>query len=261
MSIAPLYDSLTPGQRLTYRQTPDDGFFATFVAAYADCAAQATQATGEGGASAASGADRLLAGLLGDVHAELSRRRGVDESDQAAYAALLNRAYTQGGMVDPAGFLRSLSPAELAVVQRNHCLANPIEPAGLSREGAYNLLLPEGWRTDMNGDDLIEVGAGKLIQFPQADAPAEFLDAWFAATRDMDEMDIATYGLVMFTAMHTLPIGDQPLARTLPPESPDSYRQVVTAYLDMLERFRGQLPEGQYERDKAFFGELLGLMG
>jgi hypothetical protein len=260
MSIAPLYDSLTLGQRLSYRQTPDEGFFTAYAAAYANHAAGSAPAP-DGGAPGASATDRLLAGLLGSVHTELSRRRGVGEADQAAYAAILNRAYTQGGMLDPVGFLQSLSPAELAVVQRNHCLAMPIEPAGLSREGAYNLLLPEGWRADLNGDDLIDVGAGKTIQFPPADAPAEFLDAWFAATRDMDEMDIATYGLVMFTAMHTLPIDGRSLERTLPPDRLDSYRQVVASYLEMIERFRGELPEGQYERDKAFFGLLMNLMG
>lgn len=35
MSIATVHDSLTPGQRLTYRQTPDAGFFEAYAAAYA----------------------------------------------------------------------------------------------------------------------------------------------------------------------------------------------------------------------------------
>jgi hypothetical protein len=258
MSIAALQDSLTMSQRLTWRQTPDEGFFDAYTQAHAAYVAAAEQPAGAGAAPAS---ERLLAELLGDVHTELSARRGVSQEDQAAYADILNRAYGEGGMLDPVGFLKSLTPAELAVVQRNHCLADPIDPAGLSREGAYNLLLPEGWRVDFNQDDIVEVGAGRTLQFPPGDAPPEFLDAWFAATRDMKEMDIASYGLVMFTSMHTIPVGDQPLRRTLPPDAADSYRQVVASHLDMIERLRGQLAEGQYERDKAFFGLLQRLLG
>lgn len=258
MSIATVHDSLTLSQRLTCRQTPDAGFFEAYATAYAEYADAAAADAAPGAAPAAG---RLLADLLGAVHTELSQRRGVGQEDQAAYADILNRAYGEGGMLDPVGFLKSLTPAELAVVQRNHCLADPIDPAGLSREGAYNLLLPEGWRVDFNQDDIVEVGAGRTIQFPPGDAPPEFLDAWFAATRDMGEMDIATYGLVMFTSMHTIPIGDQPLRRTLPPDAADSYRQVVANHLDMIERLRGQLAEGQYERDKRFFERLQTLLG
>lgn len=258
MSIAALQDGLTMSQRLTWRQTPDEGFFDAYTQAHAAYVAAAEQPAGAGAAPAS---ERLLAELLGDVHTELSARRGVSQEDQSAYADILNRAYGEGGMLDPVGFLKSLTPAELAVVQRNHCLADPIDPAGLSREGAYNLLLPEGWRVDFNQDDIVEVGAGRTIQFPPGDAPPEFLDAWFAATRDMGEMDIATYGLVMFTSMHTIPIGDQPLRRTLPPDAADSYRQVVANHLDMIERLRGQLAEGQYERDKRFFERLQTLLG
>lgn len=258
MSIAALHDSLPLGQRLTYRQMPDEGFFDAYTKAHAAYVAATEQPAAAGSVPAS---ERLLADLLGDVHTELSARRGVGKADQAAYADILNRAYEEGGMLDPVGFLKSLTPAELAVVQRNHCLADPIDPAGLSREGAYNLLLPEGWRADFNHDDIVEVGAARTIQFPPSDAPPEFLDAWLATTRDMGEMDIATYGLVMFSAMHTVPIGDQPLKRTLPPEAVDSYRQIVANHLDMIERRRDQLAEGQYERDKKFFGLLQTLLG
>lgn len=262
MSIAASIDNLSPVQRLMYRQAPDAGFFQAFTAAYAgygEAAGAATQATGPAGT--ASAADRLLADLLGQTHAELSRRRGVGAEDQAAYADILNRAYTSGGMLDPVGFLNELSREELAVVQRNHCLADPIQPAGLSREGAYNLLLPEGYAVDFNHDDLVETGAGRSIQFPPADAPAEFVDAWFKATRDMSEMDAASYGLALFTGMHTIPVDGQPMRRTLDAGSMGSYRKVVAGYLDMLENFKGQLAEGQYERDKAFFGRLQDLLG
>lgn len=262
MTIASIADQLSPVQRLMYRQAPDAGFFAAFKSAYADYAtaagdtAQVSQASSE-----PSAPDRLLAELLGQTHTELSARRGVSQDDQAAYAAILDRAYREGAMADPVGFLRGLSREDLAVVQRNHCLAQAIDPNVLSREGAYNLLLPEGYGVDFNKDDLLEVGIARSVQFPPVDAPEAFVKDWFAATEGMSEMDAATYGLVMFTAMHTLPIGDQALVRRMATDDVDSYRRVVADYLAMLERFQGQLPDGQYERDKSFFTRLQTLLG
>lgn len=260
IAAATTQNSLTLNQRMLWRQTPDEGFFTTYVQAFAGYAAAAENTAAGAADAAAPAAERLpaVADLLGEVHTALSARRGVGSADQVAYAEILNRAYAGGGMADPVGFLKSLTPAELAVVQRNHCLAERIDPARLSREGACNLLLPEGWRVDLDKNDLVEVGAARLVQFPPLDAPAEFLAVWRAATQDMDEMDISTYGLKMFIGMHTL--GEQPLRR-MPAEAMDSYRQLVAAFLDMLERFRSQLPAEQYARDQAFFSRLQTLLG
>jgi hypothetical protein len=262
MSIAVIAEQLTPSQRMVFRQTPDAGFFADFKRAYADYAAAAAEVAGDGADAAKAGeAEQLLNGLLGQVHMELGARRGTSAADEANYAAILDRAYSAGGMTEPARFLQSLSPQELGVVQRIHGLAEPIDAASVSREGAYNLLLPEGYSADFNGDDVIEVGAARTLRFPPADAPAAFLDAWAGATRGMGEMDIATYGLVMFTSMHTLGIDDAPIQRTAAADRVDSYRAVVDNYLAMLDRLRGSLAPGQYERDQAFFSRLQALLG
>lgn len=266
MSIASVQDSqLSMAQRMTLPQTPDDGFFKAFTDSYSKYAAAKTSAETPAAAGAAAttaaSAESVLAELLGDVHGELSNRRGVSQAEQAIYAGILNRAYSQGAMSDPQSFLKSLSGEELAVVQHNHCLADTIDPSSLSREGAYNLLLPEGWRADLNGDDLVEVGIGRGILFPPSNAPTGLRDAWIESTKGMKEMDIATFGLVMFSSMHTFPVNDQPIRRTMPTDSMDSYRKVVANLLDMLERTRGQLPPGQYERESAFFGKMQGLMG
>lgn len=260
MSIASIVDRLSLTQRMMYRQAPDADFFETFTAAYArQAAASPTQAAST--ENTASASERLLADLLGQTHTALSDRRGVDVKSQAAYADILNRAYTSGGMLDPVGFLSGLSREELAVVQRNHCLADPIQPAGLSKEGAYNLLLPEAYAVDFNNDDLVETGASRSIQFPPADAPAEFVDAWFKATEGMSEMDAASYGLIMFMGMHTIPVDGQAMQPTLASDAMDSYRQLVADHLAMLENFRSMLAPGQYERDSAFFGRLRDLLG
>ena len=269
MSIAATtaQNALTSAQRMVSRQTPDADFFRRYTQAFAaqvansaaggDAASAQVQLSAADSSrfasSAAQASERLLANLLGDIHANYSARRGVGEADQAAYAEILNRAYMGGGMADPAHFLQTLTPSELAIVQRNHSLAEPIEPAGLSREGAYNLLLPEGWRVDFDGNDLVEVGTARLIQFPPLDAPANFNTAWTETTKDMAEMDISNYGLKMFIGMHTL---TDPPMRRMAADSMDSYQQLVSGMLEMLEHFRSQLPAGQYERDQAFFSRL-----
>lgn len=275
MSIAATtaQNTFTSAQRMLWRRTPDADFFARYtqafaaqtakVAAASDAATTTEALAGVAAHSSPSNppdsqiGERLLADLLGEIHANYSTRRGVSEADQAAYAEILNRAYVGGGMTDPVRFLQTLTPSELAIVQRNHSLAEPIEPAGLSREGAYNLLLPEGWRVDLDGNDLVEVGAARLIQFPPLDAPAAFTTAWLGATEDMAEMDISSYGLQMFIGMHTL---TDPPMRRMAADSMDSYQQLVSGILDMLEHFRSQLPAGQYERDQAFFSRLQALL-
>ena len=253
-----------PGQEidapwLMQRRPPGQAFFATFTQAYATLQTPSLQSAGQGGTQEAG--QRLLAGLLGQTHADMSRRRGVSLEDQAAYAGILERAYTSGGMLDPVGFLRGLSPAELGVVQRNHALGLPIRPEALGREGASNLLLPEGYAYDLNGDDLIDRGNAQLIQFPPTGAPPAFTKAWQAATQDLNPGDAASYGLAMFTAMHTVPVGDRTMGQRLPGDDLSNYRQVAQDYLAMLEGFRAHLAQGQYERDKAFFGRLLSAMG
>lgn len=262
MTIAAIPPSSLP-QRMSMRQTPDTDFFAAYLQHYAQAVRQPVQepllaATTGASAMPPATADprpdaQLLDQLLGDVHRAYAVRRGVGEEDQAHYAQILHRAYAGSGMSDPVAFLQSLTPAELAVIQRNHSLAEPIEPAGLSREGATNLLLPEGWRVDLDRNDLIEVGKARLMQFPPLDAPAEFKDAWLASTQGMDDMEISSYGLRMFMGMHTLTGQPQ---RLLPADQLDSYRLLVERMLAMLDDLRNQLPMEQYRRDQAFFSRL-----
>jgi hypothetical protein len=257
-----IVERMTMSQRVQFRRTPDEQFFADFQAAYADfAAATAKTVSGEQEAKAGGEAERLLGQLMGAVHMELGARRGTTAEDETTYAGLLNRAYASGAMTDPARFLQSLTPDELGVVQRIHCLAEPIDPAGLSREGAYNLLLPEGWCADFDHNDVVEVGAARTLRFPPPDAPDQFLDAWTTATSGMEEMDAATYGLTMFMGLHSLGIEDGQINRTLPADRIESYRSIVSNYLDMLDRVRGMLADGQYERDKEFFGRLQALLG
>lgn len=228
-------ETLPPPSRLMSTKAPDGAFFADFLKA---CENAPTPEA------------------LGVTHNHYSELRGVTDEEQAGYAAILAKAYEGNALEDPKAFLQSLDCEELELVRKNHCLANTINTQALSREGAYNLLLPDGYTVDLNRDDIEEIGAAKTIHFPPRNAPEEFKAAWFEATKDMKEMDAATHGLTIYLGMHSLPIGDGVPARTMPTEAMGSYRAVIANYLAMLKTYRSMLPAGQYERDTAFFGKL-----
>jgi hypothetical protein len=192
---------------------------------------------------------------------ELATLRGTSQADQAAFAGLLHRAYAGGGMERPQAFLQSLSREELGVIQRVHCLGSAIDPSQLSREGAYNLLLPDGYCVDFNHDGMEEIGASRSVHFPPAEAPESVKQAWFAATQGMNDGDVLTYALVMHGMLYAPEIGEQKAVAIAPVDQVESYRAGVANYLAMLDRVRGLLPEGQYERDKVFFSRLLQLLG
>lgn len=254
MDIRNIGTPITASQRRSYRETPDSSFFQAYQAAFTGLSA------GSGASAASAPASRSLAEVLGSTHTELSAMRGVSEESQATYAAVLDKAYSSGGIENARQFLCSLSANELEAVRQNHCLADPINPGALSEEGARNLLLPEGYSVDLNHDGIDEIGAARTMSFPPKDAPAAFKEAWFQATADMDTGMMMSYGLMMHGAVYGLQINGQSQGARYAPDSMDSYRSIVVNYLASLEQNKGLLPEGQYERDKAFFSKLQALL-
>lgn len=259
MDVHSIGTPITASQRRTYRETPDSDFYQTFMAAYD---AQASKAAADTSSASASDAGRAtLESLLGYAHTSLSAMRGVSTESQQSYAAILDKAYSSGGVDNARQFLASLSPEELDTVRRNHCLADRIDTASLSEEGARNLLLPEGYRVDLNRDGIDEVGAARTMSFPPSGAPAEFREAWFQATANMDEGSMMTYGLSMHGAIYGLQLDEASTSGPqLPVDQMASYRTVVDRFLASLESFKGFLAEGQYERDKAFYTKLQTLL-
>ena len=253
MAIREVGTPMTASQRRSYREAPDSSFQETYRAAF-----QARMAAGSDGQ--ASAGMRTLERLLGTTHTELSALRGVSDASQAAYAAILNKAYDAGDLGDARQFLATLSALELDAVRQNHGLADPIDTATLSEEGAANLLLPEGYSVDLNHDGIDEVGAARTAHFPPRDAPAEFREAWFQATAGMDEGSMMTYGLMMHGAIYGMQIDGQSQGPRYAPDSMDSYRRIVSDYLASLEAQKAFLADGQYERDKRFFTQLEALL-
>lgn len=253
MDVRKIGQPITASQQRSYSPSPDAGFYETYRAAFE--AQQAAAANG-GGTPAA----KTLEGILGTTHAELSARRGVGAESQAAYAAVLNKAYSSGGIGNARQFLGSLSGAELEAVRRNHGLAAAIDPGTLSEEGAENLLLPEGYSVDLNRDGIDEVGAGRVIHFPPRDAPEDFKEAWFQATAGMGEGEMMSHSLMLHDAVYGMQIDGRQQPSLYAPDRMDSYRSIVGNYLASLEQIKGLLPDGQYERDKQFFSRLQGLL-
>lgn len=239
-------------------QSPDANFFTDFKAAYARY--QSAPPTGSSSDVAIQNATTTMADVMGLTYTEMAAVRGTSANDQTAYAAILNRAYSQGGMENPVAFLQSLTPQEQGVVQRAHCLAEPFDASTMSKEGAYNLLLPEGYQVDFNHDGIQEVGAGKTITFPPLDAPEQVKQAWLTATQNMDEGDMMTYQLQMHIMLYGINVNDQTSKALAPTDQIDSYREGVDKFLAWLEYAKASTPSDQYARDKTFFSDMKRLL-
>ncbi|MDF5823086.1 hypothetical protein P4237_07440 [Pseudomonas aeruginosa] len=159
MKIDSASSSPSLAQRQLMTRTPDQDFQRDFQAAYARLAVAAEGSAEQAGA---------LADTLGATQLEYSRVRGVSLEDQLRFAHVLNRACENGAQLDARGFLARLGADDLQALQRNMGLAEPIRVEALSEEGARNLLLPEGYSVDLDGDGITEVGAAKIRHFPRA---------------------------------------------------------------------------------------------
>jgi len=264
MSIQAVDNTSPSIQRRHCIQNPDANFFSDFKAAYARYQSDSSStASASADAPPNSTADNRqnssasgLADVMGLTFTELAAIRGTAANDQTAYAGILNRAYGQNGMDDPVAFLKSLSPQEQSVVQRVHSLVKPIDPSMMTKEGAYNLLLPDGYQVDFNHDGIQEVGAAKTITFPPVDAPEQLRQAWQTATQNMDEKDRMLYQMNMHIMMYGIHINNQPDRTLAAADQIGSCRLGLDKALAWLEYTKASLSAEQYRRDKAFFSDM-----
>ncbi len=228
--------------RLGYREKADTAFFADFQRQYqADIANKTPSVT-----------------ALGEVNATYSERRGVSLEEQLHFAGLLNKAYSAKAQDAAKAYLQTMNRDDLAVLQRQHGLADPIQVANLSEEGAENLLLPAGWGKDLDGDGQFEVGVAHTMSFPPQNAPMKFKEAWEEACADLPERDVMTLGFSMMLGLSSIePASGKIIPNDLPRDQLSSYTYLIQNTLDMLEQQGGALPAGQYEREKPFFLKLL----
>jgi hypothetical protein len=243
---------ITASQRHSYREAPDSSFYAAYQAAFQAQAAQG----GETGTGSGNGAQ--VENILGATHTELSAMRASARRARQ-YAAVLNKAYSSGGMDNARQFLSTLSALEMDAVRQNHCLADTIDRASLSEEGAANLLLPEGYSVDLNHDGIDEVGAthrplpapGRPGGVPRSLVPGHRRDG--RGQHDDLRPDDAR--------RHLWPADRWPepglaLRRRRHGQLPRDRQQLP----GLAGGVQGFLADGQYERDKAFFTRLQTLL-
>lgn len=147
----------------------------------------------------------------GDFAAMLYDGR-LSAQDLAGKQAAVNAIRDSGSASVASGgaksFLASLSAQDLTLLQQAGGLAEGINVASLSEEGAANLLLTNDNRVDLNNDGIVEVGAARLITFPPVNAPQSVKDAWEAATAgmsDKDQMSLTGWVALPMTFGATMP--------------------------------------------------------
>lgn len=151
------------------------------------------------------------------------RRREVTEY-AAEFEALMDKAAQADAEARPLEFVRGLSTGEREVLRHIHCLADSVNTAALSEEGALNLLRSPGSAKDLDRDGFQMVGAAKTWTFPPPDAPAAVKQAWEETTRGLSESD------VMLLQGSFLPI------RVPGESSPSAYWGAETDYSKLAEK-------------------------
>ena len=148
------------------------------------------------------------------------QRRGLSGQQVDAFAALLDKANNQLQQDKSSKqVLSGMSADELKLLQQATSLANPIQIASLSIEGATNLLAQPD-KTDMvdlNNDGIVEIGIGRIVTFPPVNAPASVQLAWDKATEKLSEGDKLIMQLHMHTATYGIQIDGVPGKEPLPP--------------------------------------------
>ena len=116
--------------------------------------------------------------------------------------------------------LSQLTPEQLALLKKANSLADDINVASLSEEGATNLLRQPDFsdRVDLNNDGIVEVGIGKSLVFPPVNAPEYVKSAWQASTAGMSESDVMQLQLSMHISVFGLAIAGQQATDNPTPE-------------------------------------------
>lgn len=117
---------------------------------------------------------------------DLMRAGGLDDQEIASFRDLLER-YNSSRM-DAETFLKSLSSEERDLVKRANSYGSDLSDEVIdrfSKEGA--MLREQDYRfvIDLNGDDIVELGASKTFVFPPPSTPETVMDAWDAFSQTL----------------------------------------------------------------------------
>ena len=186
-------------------------------------------------------------------------RRIQVENNSASFEQIIDKAVATGGYYDPQKFVNNLSTEELAVLQHIHCLADPIKPQGLSKEGALNLLYSPDQSKDINNDGLSDIGLAKMWKYPPPNAPDAVKKAWKEATAGRDDLLLMAPFLAAEANANMKPDGSgfyfpgEQGYRNIYSEPGFSYSQQITDILKSWE----QLKPSYYTEAKEFLNTYL----
>ncbi|MDP3479343.1 MAG: hypothetical protein Q8R88_06200 [Desulfoprunum sp.] len=198
----------------------------------------------------------LTKGISKDHRAEVT-----EVSD--LFKQVIDKAAASGGYDDPQTFINNLSPAELDALQHIHCLADPIIPQELSKEGALNLLYSPDQAKDINNDGILSTGLAAGWSYPPPNAPEAVKNAWKEATAGLSDMEVAMKMGPFMTAelsANFKPDGSgfyfpgEPGHRNIYAEPNFSYTKQVEDCLEMINKFK----PSNYEEEKVLLQSFLG---
>ena len=125
----------------------------------------------------------------------------------------------------------------------------------------------------MNHDGFTRCGVAYGMRFPDSNTPPEVAAAWDEATEGMSFGDRMIHEMQMMLPLLTANLVDDDEGRfvrryepgdpgfTNPMASSEySYVDAAQDRLNYLEAFRSRMPPEQYERDKAFWSRMQGLL-
>lgn len=127
--------------------------------------------------------------------------RGLNTQQQQKVASIYSDARHAVQAGQGKNYLANLDAKSLQLLQGAAGLAEPIDAAAVSEEGAENLLLAPSRAVDRDGDGLIQTGIAHTLQFPPPDASPQLREAWEKTTASLDEGDALTLRLVVGGAL------------------------------------------------------------
>jgi hypothetical protein len=170
---------------------------------------------------------------LSEKSLNLLNLRQLNKDEIRQFSEILTDANRQQGSAKP--ILLDMSADELALIQKANSLADPINVASLSEEGAANLLSqPDNSdKVDLNNDGIVEVGAARTVVFPPVNAPNGVKSAWESATAGMSEGDKLTLELRMHIAVFGINVEGVSQKQALSPDQQWSQSGIDNLFKDL----------------------------
>lgn len=196
--------------------------------------------------------------------------RGVSQDEMQSFQEIMKKAQEEGGYEKPKEFLQSLSKEDMKLIQKIHCLADPIEIETLSFEGAHNLLLTHSAAKDVDDNRVVEIGAGKTLPFPPANAPDNVKKAWDEAVKGMSlrermMAEAMFWSIELAENVKTDSTGritgfyspNDPEYKNIYSQPGFTYQGLINKYVEYLDIAKSQMSSQSYKEKMEFVDTLL----